>query len=504
MKSNRVIHHSIKRALLCTGLFSVISGFIPPLHSLSITTMVLSIASGYLDHYILIFYTGTLVLILAGTTERRLNLVLMAALSLFAATGESVAGYSDLSADRIYTLRPYTRELISSLDSECLITWYCPDSFPDRSAGKPVAILLDRIAAQNRAHVRIGTFDPALHRNPAFAEQLGLQPQADTKYSAFMIEYRGNHRLVPAASDFTMVEYEIARSLEMLSTGKAPYLPLQMLILGNPEHRYEQLQTLLQYAGFTLVPPVRPEDGLEISIPLIVIGSEYAEPSIARSIDRFLGQGGSAAFFVSGTVVAASTDWNARTKENDPVLAMLKKRGVDIAGSFIRDREHYTIVMPPVDGSEAPSTIPYPPWPRVKPKRMPNRHPVFSGISTLQFFWPSPIYTAETGAQVLLTSSVTSQKELAPFHTHPFDPRHTVPVTQPDGPYTLGVSMESAGRMLVIPDQYAISALTDYTGSYDNLVFFVNCAEWISRREAITALKRTPPSLYATLGILRP
>lgn len=504
MKSNRNTHHSITRALLCTGFFSVISGFIPPLQSLSINTMVLSIASGYLDHYILIFYTGTLVLILAGKQERRLHLALIVALSLFAATGKSVAGYSDISADRIYTLRPYTRELISSLDSECLITWYCPEHFPDRSAGKPVAILLDRIAEQNRTHVRISTYDPALHKNPAFAEQLGLQPQADTTHSAFMIEYRGNHRLVPAAPDFTMVEYEISRSLEMLSTGKAPYLPLQMLILGNPEHRYEQLQTLLQYAGFTLVPPERPEDGLDASIPLIVIGSEYAEQSIVRSIDRFLAQGGSAAFFVSGTVVAASTDWNAREKENDPVLAMLKKRGVDITGSFIRDREHYTIIMPPVNGSEAPRTIPYPPWPRVRPTRISNRHPVLSGISTLQFFWPSPIDIDETGAQVLLTSSVTSQKEFSPFHTHPFDPRHTVPVTQPGGPYTLGISMESAGRMLVIPDQYAISALTDYTGSYDNLVFFVNCAEWISRREAITALKRTPPSLYATLGILRP
>lgn len=504
MKSKIFPRHPEMKALLCTFTLFVLAGFIPPLHSLSVQTAAISIASGYLDHYILIFYAGVFLLFFAGKQKKRLQIALITALSLFAATGNAAAGYSDFSTDCIYTLRPYTRELLSSLDSECLITWYRSDSVPGRITGKPVSILLDRIAAQNRTHIRIVAQDPGTQRDPAFAEQLGLQPLADASLSGIMIEYRGNHRLVSAASDFTMIEYEISRSLEMLSAGKAPYLPLQMLILGNPDHHYEPLQTLLQYAGFTLIPPVNPLVDLDASVPLIVIGSEYAQAAIVRSIDRFLDQGGSAAFFVSGTVVAATTDWTAREKGEDPVLKMLEKRGVAITGSFIRDQNHYTIVMPSINGSDTMSTVPYPPWPRVNTRQLSSRHPVFSGIATLQFFWPSPMYTTGTGVQVLVTSSRASDLESSPYHTHPFDPRHTVPVASSHGPYTLGISLDTDGRMLVFPDQYALSALTDFTASYDNLVFFVNCAEWISRREAITVLKRTPPALYETLGRLLP
>lgn len=493
----------VLRTLLFMVVLFVLSGFIPALHSLSLHAAAISIASGYLDHFFFIFYSGAVMLLLAGTPGKKIQIVCICALALFSATGNPVAGHTDVSTDRIYTPGEHTQHLLASLESECLITWYRSDHYTRSMNGTPVSILLERIAAQNPAHITLVERDPATQGDPAFAERIGLQPLEDATVSGIMIEYRGNRHLVPVVSDFTMLEYEIVRTLELFLPDGPPYLPLQMLLLGNPENGYEQLQTMLQYAGFTLLPPENPADSLDTSVPLIVIGSTYAEPLVARSIDRFLEGGGSAVFFVSGTEVDVTGDWTAREKTNDPVLTLLKNRGVEIAGTFIRDSSHYTLIMPTLSEPAGLNTVPYPPWPRVSKNAIPLSHPLFSGISGLQFFWPSPIFTTVADSLILLRSGTLSELEHPPFHTHPFKPPQEMP-GMPQGPFTLGISFDTGGRLLVFPDEYAISAVTDFTASYDNLIFFVNCAEWISRREAVTILKRTPPALYATLGRLLP
>ncbi len=495
------LRHPGLRAFLFTAVISVFSGFVPALHSISLHAAVISIAAGYLDHFYLFFYTGAVMLLLADNPGIKIRTVLVVILALYSATCTHLTGYTDLSTDHIFTIRPYTQNLVSSLDTQCHITWFRSDSVTRRINGKPVAVLLDRIAAQNRKYITYDQRDPAAHGDPAFAERLGLQPFEDASISAIMIEYRGKRHLVPAVSDFTMIEYEFARFLEPFAPAGPPQLPLQMLLLGEPENGYEQLQTVLQNAGFTLKPPENPVAGLDATIPLIVIGSRYADPFIVRSIERFLQQDGNAVFFVSGVQVAVNGDWSARNKTEDPLLAMLKVRGVEIPGQIIHDNACYTIIMPALSEPENMQAVPYPLWPRVRKRDIPLFHPIFSGISGLQFFWPSPVYATAEKAETLLTSGNSSGLEQQPYQTHPFQTFRKMQNSS-NGPLPLGISLEATGRLLVFPDEYAVSQLTDLAASYDNLLFFANCAEWISGREAVTVLKRTPPPLYTTIGRL--
>lgn len=491
------------RALFITTVLFVFSGFIPVLHSISLHAAVVSIASGYLDHFFFIFYAGAVMLLLSGNRSRNIRICLVFALAVYAAAGGSVTGLSDLSSDRIYTPRPYTQSLISSLDSECRITWYRSEPLARRMKGKPVSILLERLAALNSERITLAIIDPASHSDPGFAERTGLQPLEDASFSGVAIEYHGKRHLIPAVSDVTMLEYEIARFLEIFSTAGEPHHPVQMLLLGDPGNGYEQLQTVLQYAGFTLLPPDNPAAGLDVSVPLIVIGSQYAETAIADSIDRFLVQGGNAVFFVSGVQVDIRGDWTAREKKSDPVLSLLSRRGIDIPGTLIRDKSSYTIIMPALSDIPGIQTVPYPYWPHIKKTGICSQHPVFSGISGLQFFWPSPVFATTEETRILLTSGAVSQMDNPPFHTHPFDSRREIPSVSRE-PFPLGISQDSGGRLLVFPDEYALSELTDLAAGYDNLLFFINCAEWITHRETLTVLKRTPPALYTVLGRLAP
>lgn len=489
------------RAFFFTTVLTVLSGFVPALHSISLHAAAISIAAGYLDHFYFIFYAGAIMLLLAGNPGKYIQTALICALALYTSIFAPLTGYSDISADRIFTLKAYTQNYLSSLDSECRITWFRSGHVPRRMDGKPVAVLLDRITDINRKHITYAEQDPATLDDPAFAERLGVQPFEDSSISAIMIEYHGKRHLYPAVSDFTMIEYEIARFFELCSPAGPPRLPLQMLVLGDPAYGYEQLQTVLQSAGFTLIPPENPVAGLDAAIPLIVIGSRYAEPFIVKSIDNFIEKGGNAVFFVSGVQVAANSDWSAQTKTDDPLLAMLKGRGVEIPGYIIRDKNCYTIIMPALSGQENIHAVPYPLWPRVSKRNIPSNNPLFSGISDLQFFWPSPVFTTAKGARVLLSSGKNSELEHPPFVTHPFDLTQNLQESS-NGSFSLGVSLETGGRILVIPDEYTVSELTDFAASYDNFLFFANCAEWISGREAVTVLKRTPSPLYAAFGRL--
>jgi hypothetical protein len=96
-----------------------------------------------------------------------------------------------------------------------------------------------------------------------------------------------------------------------------------------------------------------------------------------------------------------------------------------------------------------------------------------------------------------------AQADHAPFDTRPLVNSGET-VWSGEGSFIVGVIRDDGSRLIVIPDEHAVSSLNDFTGAWDNYTFFVNCAEWISGREHISTLKRRDPSSFALVRRLFP
>lgn len=481
--------------------FSVIFHVLPPLRHLSVFRIIYALSGEYLDLFWITFFFSTAILLASNYRHRAVHLAVITALSLFAAAGFTAVPVRDLSRDGAYTLKPCTVALLDQLDSECIITWYRTDSYAQSLPGTALSILLDRYGRQNREQLRFYARDPVRDISPAFPEKIGLVPLADGDYSGILIEYRGSSRLVPVIAGHTLAEYELTRSIESLVEGSREY-PLQVLVLGNPGSGHDRLQLLLEHAGFTLVPVGNPEKCLDERVPLVVIGSRFATEPVARSIDEFLNRGGNALVMVSGTEVDTTGDWSARIKSGDPVIALLRRRGIAVQDRLLRDKNHYTIIMNALDEAEV-RTVPYPYWVRIPESGFLRGHSVFSGVPALQLYWPSPVSIDGSAGIPLMQTGKNAQEDHAPFDTRPLVTSGET-IWKGKDSFTVGVIRDDGSRLIVIPDEHAVSALNDFTGSWDNYTFFVNCAEWISGREHITTLKRREPSSFALVRRLFP
>ncbi|HHU36168.1 MAG TPA: hypothetical protein GXZ47_02950 [Treponema sp.] len=483
--------------------FFLLPVFLPPIANFAPTSLFRMLAVGLLDIHVFIYFP-TLTTILwflrvkpqywplpKRNDQRRTMRWYLILLSLYMASSGLSPQYVDLTHEQVHSVRPYTKKILNHLDSECLITWYRSAHLSETPQFRTISHLLSSYERENPKWCTLIVRDPNTQKSPEFPEQIGLLPLNSDSYSGILIEYRGKYHLLPSTIDYFLLEYELTKALESLILYQGNRTnPVQMLVLGNP-NGYEYLQIVLEHAGFSLIPPINPEIALDPKIPLILVGSEYCSEGTLAAIKTFILQGGAAVFFVSGISIDTMETWSALPKTDDPILTLLESRGIGISPQLLLDEQNYRIDMPAVEG-DAVQSVSYPYWIRVTNSGFLSKHVVFSGVSSLQFYWPSPIFH-DVSKTIMPLIQTTNCTELAnpPFFTHPLRDKAKFLIST-KGRYPLSVFLEKPSRILVIADEYCVSNLIDLSASYDNLLFFINCVEWISGNEALTSIKRTP------------
>jgi ABC-type uncharacterized transport system involved in gliding motility auxiliary subunit len=452
-----------------------------------------------------------------GSRSRWTAIILFAALALIAALSYRLAIRVDCSAGKQYSLSGLSRKSIESLDSELLITWYRSRDFERMTpAIRYIENFLEEYRVASKGKISFSIRDPALSGDVKTIEALGIVPRQTrirngqgtaitNVYSGLLIEYRGEHRVIPFLLDTKTLEYDLTRIIIDLARSTATAAPESVrtvqYIVGNASSGvdYRYLEAWVSYAGFTLEPQRLPLASLDASKLLLVVGSSDIDVKSAAAIDSFISSGGNAAFFVSGNVINAKSDWKARAKVKDPLLAVLTAQGFALSPGLIMDVLHYRLTLPTLDNSRY-AEVEYPFWVTVPRTGLSADEPIFSGISKLQFFWPSGIDLtdgADHRARAIAHTTSRSRAMLEPYDTNPFgkqlellgsteDAREGT-VKAPNA--TVVAARTSPGRVLVIGDEYLPSSLVDYTGSDENLDFAVSCVEWIAGEDELIRLK---------------
>ncbi len=482
-------------------LITTVSHIIPPLRPVSVTRIVYALAGEYLDVFWIVFYFAAVAILSSRLQRKTVQITLIAAISLFAASGNTGTFTMDVSRDHVFTLKPYTQSLLDRLESECIITWYRTDSFAESLSGIPLAMILEQYEQTNPQHLRVFTQNPRAGMSPEFPEKLGLEPLENGEYSGLLLEYRGSSRLVPVLAEHTLAEYELTRSLESLIASSREY-PIQLLVPEKSGYGQNDLQILLEKAGFDPFPVRTPVENLDEHIPLIVQGSRHIDRQTACAIDAFLDRGGNALIMISGTEIDMEGDWSARPKKDDEVINLLQKQGITVTNTLVRDNNHYTIIMNSLDGSSV-QTVPYPYWVQIPESGFLENHPVFSGVSSLQLYWPSAVILEDADFLPLVQTGNTAKIGTPPFDTHPLTISSDTDWSGNEKVLFGGIR-DDRSRLIVIADEHAVSSLVDFTAGWDNLLFFINSIEWISGRDYLSILKRRQPASFPLLRRLFP
>ena len=121
----------------------------------------------------------------------------------------------DLSRGKLYTLSAYSRERVSMLDSEMVITWYRSQELAHMTpAVRYIEDFIEEYRLASRGMISFTIRNPASSESIASIESLGIVPRQSgmkSVYSGLLVEYRGASRVIPFLLDTKTLEYDLTR-----------------------------------------------------------------------------------------------------------------------------------------------------------------------------------------------------------------------------------------------------------------------------------------------------
>lgn len=409
----------------------------------------------------------------------------------------------DTTKQKAYSLSKYTLELLDNLNGTVTITWFKSNSienfFPNLKYLADILYEYQNYAGEKFMFTKKDTSE----LSEEAIKKLGLIPRQVessnsvakslyTLYSALMIEYNGETRIIPFIDDIDILEYDIARFIIDMQN----IVSKKVTIIAPPnslDSNYKYILPWLDYAGIKAEILQLPAQNIPENIPLLVIGSDYIDFSTVVAIDVFLQKNGRAIFFTSGNTVGVNGNWKATPKANDFLLDMLAHYGFYVNANLILDLSNFSLTMKSVDNSGA-KTINYPFWIELLYDGTKKNHVLFSGIFSsykhLQHFWPSSIsYEENKNIIPLAFTSPNSFTMTERYDTDPFGNQLSLFATAEKQREPVVAERIQPTPIIVVADEYMISTAIDYTNSAVNIDFMINCIEHLLGLDDLTLLK---------------
>ena len=424
----------------------------------------------------------------------------------------------DATATQEYTLSSYTKGCLSDLNSTATITWYRSSDFAQLSSSiRYIEDMLEEYRIAGLGHVSYMITDPANLTDTELIKNAGIVPQQfqitdkgknnlQELYSGFLIEYAGNNEVIPFLVDTDTLEYGLTCSLirlEEKSTNNQYTQTVNILYgISSGSNDYQYISTLFSSAGFTVRQLSLPVKQIEQDSILFVIGSSLLDEQTVAAISSFIHSGGHTAFFVSGNTVNITTDWVATSKSHDFLLSFLADYGIMIEKTLLLDKSNYRLTMPALDNSGY-RYIDYPFWITTKGNMIHTDLSLLAGINQLQFFWPSPIQIRKSQQQLIafITSGSNSAVMKPPYDTNPFGNQQTQLSENSDNARNILAVCTAEPGIIVVADELFPGPLMEYTASYSNSEFLINCAQWLFGNTQLLTLKHHTASNSANIPV---
>ncbi len=441
----------------------------------------------------------------------------------------------DTTKAKLFSVSKLSEEVLADTEEKIQLRYYVSDELAQLYPQVRDVKDFLRAFTLKSSRVSLEIIDPLKENTESTLSSLGVQSQQVqtvkgnatsfiTVYSSIIIEYLNNYEIIPFTLSAESLEFDLVSRITILLQG---YRKTVYLIEGTElslEKDYAYVIPWLEASGFSVTAAEGPNINIPIddpTSPLIVIGTDFDDRTIQK-IENFIIDGGRALFLVSGNTTAVYTDWKTHPVPYTNLHSMLSYWGFSIEQGLLMDIANYRITMQSSDGNSY-DYINYPLWITILPQYF-YTHPLTQGYSGLELYWPSPLIVfsteqstitvlAESSPQSFIqkpfsVSGSSSPEEENEFITDPYSLKsmsfsslekksHPVlAVLEGTVPGYYSTFKSRFTKIAVIPDQYALSNMVEYTNSAHNLDLLVNTILYLSDNEQLLSLKNKKPSVY--------
>lgn len=441
--------------------------------------------------------------------------------------GTRIPGRIDLTQERIYTLSPATKDIVSHLPDIVNVSLYASDKLPAQL--QPV-LRETKDTLEDYRKVSQGKLKVAYKNPPTDSEaskeaaSQGIQPvrfnvvsqeefQVKDGYLGIAIAYGGKNEAIPFVEDMNDLEYQMTSLIRKLTVDNKPKIGFvsghgEKSLHGNYRLLNNELKKQFEIVDITAKSDEVKDDKKsskkeddstnlpkKISVPddvktLVIAGpSENYSDDEKNTLSQFITKGGNALFLLDGVSVSPQT-LTASASQNNLLEYVKNQTGVEIEKSLVYDlRSNESVGF---GGGQMRYILPYPFW--IRALKTSENSPIVSKIENITLPWASSLKIDDNtlNEKGYEKTELFSTTEHAGIETSSFDISPDQKFSSQDlGKKLLAVALspkQSNGRVVIVGDTDFLDD-ENVKSNTSNFGFGMEAISWLSQESALSQIK---------------
>jgi ABC-type uncharacterized transport system involved in gliding motility auxiliary subunit len=328
--------------------------------------------------------------------------------------GTRVFGRLDLTENKVYTLSPASKDVVSGLPDYLTVKAYISKDLPSELANvsRYVRDLLDEYRTYSKGKLRFEAYDPVVDKKEEEASQCHVNKlqvqvlhsqkfEVGTYYLGLCFQYNGQSEAIGEIGQAEGLEYQVSSLVKRMTQKKRKVA----FTTGHGEQDLNQGFQFLkraieqEYNSTTVNPSTTP---IPDDVDALVIGGpkQPIDEKGRKEIDAFLMKGKGAVFLVDGMNMTSPQQGGMMPEmmQGGPKIGqatdsglgpILEKYGFKVNNDFVLDKQN---VPGPLDLGGRRMLANYPVFVGVKTEEIPDKDlSVLAGVSALVFPYSSSV-----------------------------------------------------------------------------------------------------------------
>jgi ABC-type uncharacterized transport system involved in gliding motility auxiliary subunit len=303
----------------------------------------------------------------------------------------------DLTQEKLYTLSPSTKKILSNLKDIVRIKVYFSSKLPPDliTLREQIKDLLDEYRAYSHGNILYEFVDPL--KNPRLqgeVARLGIPPvqlnvfekdklEVIKGYLGMAFYYGDKTEVIPVVQDASNLEYEITSRILKVVSNKSKTVGFILPEDKDLDTDYSTLKREVEKEY--QIKKIEPgKDIKDIDVLVVVDGYNLGLDSLAK-IDDYINSGGKAIFLEDGVVI----DKYLHASSNQAkILKMLKRYGIFVTRDLVLDISNE---IAPFARGMIRFLVKYPFWVKITRQGFNHKLPPVSRLESLVLPWPSSL-----------------------------------------------------------------------------------------------------------------
>ncbi len=355
-----------------------------------------------------------------GRTEKRMMmwveaLVVLLILAVFNFIGTRIFHRFDLTAEKLYTLAPATKDVVKSIPDVLNVQVFISSKVPPEmvSLVGDVRDLLNEYEAYGGKNFRLQIKDPSVDSKVADqARRLGVQElqvqvvkkdrmEVASAWLGLAIEFEDRKEVIPSVVSIQNLEYQLTSAIVKITQGNLPKIGMLNIrgpqMQGMQQNRFNSLRQMLSEEFEIVQVNFDAEEKIPEDLTALIVTDTWGISDFGKYlIDQYLMRGGKLIWLIDGITIGQGLE---AYPSLPGIEEMMRKWGVNLDRRLVLDMQAAQAAFQTGWGT---IMMRYPCWIEVLSRNFSQEFPVTAKLENVTFPWASPVKAekpAETPAE---------------------------------------------------------------------------------------------------------